>query len=630
MSRFRTLAAWAPRLVLLVAIGPAAPPVLAQTPVFELQILHSSDNESAFIDPITLEPRLLHYATLAEGLKAIAPNGGRNTLHLTAGDHSLPGPLYLAARQVPRLGANGLADIAFFNAMGLAANGIGNHEFDGGIDDFALMLSQARYPFIAANLDFSKARVKAGTPAIRIGRDGGSIEENAGKVVRSAYATVSGEKIGLIGRAPADFFNVIASPDKTIPGIDFVGGRDPRNEQPLVSALDQVLEQVWLLEAQGIDKIILLDHAQDFTVDRLSASDMHGIDIVVSAGATGFLAKAEAQGPFNHLRPQDKATTAYPTERRDRDGHPVLVVNSDQLYGYIGHLIVGFDQDGHIARIDPRSGPIATTIEAITELEKVVGRSLAPSAEIKRTFDELAATPMVADLLKVVGRNAVALNGERLDVRTRETNLGRIAAESTLWYARRTVREKPADIALKNGGGLRGSIPAPQMTGFTTAQALAFDNKQTVTEITARGLLAAMENAVSRVPAADGRFPHLAGAYLEFDASRPGLSDQPTLDKASRVKTLKVARANGPVDVVVENFAIRGDPDRRFVLATNDFLMDGGDGYQSLKAAAAAFGKTTPEAGERRILIDYVTEALGGQVNLADPPPDPRVVQVGG
>src|SRR5688572_19506962 len=151
---------------LLLSLVLLAMPAAAQEAVFSLQILHSSDNESSFIDPVTLEPRLLHYAALVEGLRTLAPGG--NSLHLTAGDHSLPGPLYQAARQVPSLGAPGLADIAFFNAMGLAANGIGNHEFDGGLDAFAVMLASARYPFIAANLDFSRVRLQPGTPAIRI------------------------------------------------------------------------------------------------------------------------------------------------------------------------------------------------------------------------------------------------------------------------------------------------------------------------------------------------------------------------------------------------------------------------------------------------------------------------------
>jgi 2',3'-cyclic-nucleotide 2'-phosphodiesterase (5'-nucleotidase family) len=599
-------------------------------PAFELQVLHSSDNESGFVDPITLEPKILHYAALASGLKALAPGGGRNSIHVTAGDHTLPGPFYQAAAQVPAFGAPGMADIAFFNAMGLAANGMGNHEVDGGIDDFARMLAAAKYPFISANLDFSKVRLKAGTPPIRAGQDGASVVENAGRVVRSAYVEVGGQKIGLIGRAPADFFNIILRPNETTPGLDFIGGRNPANNQPLVPALGQVLEQVTLLQGKGIDKILLVDHAQDFTADPLSTKDMHGIDIIITAGSTGFIARPEANGPFNRLRPGDKPLGEYPVRRTDRDGHTVLVLNSDQLYRYIGNLIVGFDAQGRVVSVDPRSGPVATTQQAVDDVAKLTGRPAAAPAEVQRGFEELRKTPLISRLLRVVGETQTRLNGERADVRTRQTNLGDLIADSVLWLGRSKVPE--TDLALANGGGIRGSIPAPQATGFTVATALAFDNPHAISEITAAGLLAAMENAVSRVPAADGRFPHLAGAYLEFDPSKPGLSDRPTLTTPSRVKTLRVQRANGSTDTVVENFALVGDPARRFTLASNEFLMGGGDGYVALKAASEAPGakKVGVTEREQQTLIDYLARQPGRRVDLPDPPRTPRVVRVGG
>ena len=617
-------------LVILALAACARPARAPDSRAFELQILHSSDNESGFVDPVTLEPKILHYAALVEGLRSLAPAGGRHSIHVTAGDHTLPGPFYRAAAEVPSLGAPGLADIAFFNAMGLAANGTGNHEFDGGIDDFARMLAAARYPFIAANLDFSRVGLKAGTPPIRIGQDGGSVVENAGRVVRSAYVEVGGQRIGLVGRAPADFFNIIARPNETTPGLDFVGGRNPANNQPLVPALGQVLEQVALLESRGINKILLVDHAQDFTGDPLSTKDLHGVDVIITAGSTGFTARAEATGPFNRLRPGDRALGEYPVRRTDRDGHPVLIVNSDQLYRYIGHLIVGFDTAGRVVSVDPRSGPVATTQEAVADVGRLTGRAANPPADVQRVFEELRRAPLISRLLRVVGETQTRLNGERADVRTRETNLGSLVADSVLWLARTRVPE--TDLALANGGGIRGSIPAPQITGFTVATALAFDNPHVVAEVTAAGLLAAMENAVSRIPASDGRFPQLAGAYLEYDPARPGLSDRPTLTTPSRVKTLRVQRAGGAVDTVVENFALVGDPARRFTLASNEFLMGGGDGYTALKAASEGpeARKTALPEREQQTLIDYLDRVLGRRVDLPDPVRTPRIVRVGG
>ncbi len=102
---------------------------------FTLQILHSSDNESNFLDLNTLEDKVIHYAAIAEHLKKLGEKEKAYTLHLTVGDHTLPGPFYKASTEVPYLGKPGLADILMYNAMGLDANGMGNHEFDGGINE---------------------------------------------------------------------------------------------------------------------------------------------------------------------------------------------------------------------------------------------------------------------------------------------------------------------------------------------------------------------------------------------------------------------------------------------------------------------------------------------------------------
>jgi 2',3'-cyclic-nucleotide 2'-phosphodiesterase (5'-nucleotidase family) len=592
---------------------------------FTLQVVHSSDNESAFQDPNTLEERIVHYAAIIEGLRALEPN----TVYLTAGDHTLPGPFYEAASEVDSLGANGLADIAFFNASGLTANGLGNHEFDGGLDEFAQMLTAAEYPFLSVNLDFSNAQVSDGVPAIEIGEDGASVAENAGRVARSAYVEVAGERIGLIGRAPADFFNVINDPDTTMPGVDFVGGRNAEDNQPLVSAVDMVLEQVDILEAQGINKIILLDHAQDFTADPLSADFLRGVDIIVAAGSTGFMARAEANGPFNNLREGDTSGTFYPTLRLDSEGNLLLAINSDQLYRYVGRLLVDFDSNGRIVRVDPNSGPIATTEAAVAALAEVVGTDVSAPAAVTDTLAALQATPTIQEAFTVVGETDSVLNGARADVRGRETNLGRLAADSTLWYTQGAFADNRPDVALKNGGGIRATIAGPTITRLVIDTALAFDNQISVVDLTAAELIATMENAVSRVPAADGRFPQVAGMVLEYDPSREGISDATTLDTPSRVKSLVVTRADGTEDIVVSDYEAQGDLSRMFTLATNSFLLTGGDGYQSLSAVDAARGSITTEIGERQVLTDYITSVLGGSVSLAEPLDNSRIIAVG-
>jgi 5'-nucleotidase len=143
-------------------------------------------------------------------------------------------------------------------------------------------------------------------------------------------------------------------------------------------------------------------------------------------------------------------------------------------------------------------------------------------------------------------------------------------------------------------------------------------------ELTGGQLLAAMENAVSRIPAADGRFPQVAGMALECDPAKSGLQGLASVTTPSRIRSLAVTRADGSTDLLVNNFVAQGDLSRTFVMATNSFLATGSDGYASI---AAGKGLAVTQSGEQQILEDYIQDALGGVVNVADPPPMARVQQ---
>ena len=334
------------------------------------------------------------------------------------------------------------------------------------------------------------------------------------------------------------------------------------------------------------------------------------------------MAKPVADGPFNLLRPEDSAGADYPTVREDSEGRAVLVINSDQQYRYVGNLLIEWDNRGHIVDVDARSGPVATTYEAIQALQGVTGEPANAPIAVRNSFASLLATPLIQDAFTVVGETDFPLNGLRANVRTRETNLGRVAADSTLWVAERDFPAIATDIALKNGGGIRDTITGPAIIRLTIQAALAFDNRLSVLELSGEQLIAAMENAVSRVPAADGRFPQIAGMAIEYDPSRPGVQNLPALATPSRIRSLVVTRSSGQSDVLVDNFQAQGDLSRTFVMATNSFLTTGGDGYASLAAAKQLAITTT---GEQQILEEYIQQALGGVVTEIDPPSRPRV-----
>src|SRR5687768_6399958 len=77
---------------LISGAGVRAQDACEQAQLAKLQILHSSDNESSFQDPNTLETKILNYAALHAGLRTLAEQECVPSLHVTAGDHTIPGP----------------------------------------------------------------------------------------------------------------------------------------------------------------------------------------------------------------------------------------------------------------------------------------------------------------------------------------------------------------------------------------------------------------------------------------------------------------------------------------------------------------------------------------------------------
>jgi 5'-nucleotidase len=173
----------------------------------------------------------------------------------------------------------------------------------------------------------------------------------------------------------------------------------------------------------------------------------------------------------------------------------------------------------------------------------------------------------------VVATTPIALDGERAQVRAGETNLGNLIAEAL-------KNISGADVALTNGGGIRTSINVGDITKGEVLTVLPFGNTVRVIELKGSDLLAAIENGITDYPEPKGAFPHIAGMTVEFDASKVA---------GSRVVSLKVA-------------GVEVDTTKTYTLATNDFLVAGGDGYTMFtgKKVVAEFGAMD------EVLINYI------------------------
>ena len=115
-----------------------------------------------------------------------------------------------------------------------------------------------------------------------------------------------------------------------------------------------------------------------------------------------------------------------------------------------------------------------------------------------------------------------------------------------------------ADVAITNGGGIRASIPAGDITVGQIITTFPFGNYVVILETTGQDLLDAMEHGLRVYPEPNGGFPQIAGMTVKFDPAR---------EPGSRVVELLV---NGePVD-----------PEKTYIMATNNFLAVGGDQYE--------------------------------------------------
>lgn len=204
---------------------------------------------------------------------------------------------------------------------------------------------------------------------------------------------------------------------------------------------------------------------------------------------------------------------------------------------------------------------------------------LQPDAKVSSMIKDLSKA-QDAVLLKVVGKTDVALEGKRELVRTQQTNLGTLLANAMLYAT-------GADIALMNGGGVRDSIPAGDITLKQIYTVQPFGNYIQTGKFKGSELDAILENGVGKLPAADGRFPHLAGWSYTLDASKPA---------GDRVSNILI----GGVPV---------DPDKEYTFATLNFEFNGGDGYTMLVGHAQ---NDFPSDAE--IFVKYV-QYLGAVTN---------------
>ncbi|MDZ5711411.1 5'-nucleotidase C-terminal domain-containing protein [Jeotgalibacillus haloalkalitolerans] len=326
-----------------------------------------------------------------------------------------------------------------------------------------------------------------------------------------------GQTFGVVGVTATD--TAEKTSPKNIEGIEF---------QDEVSRTQDIVDEI----EDEVDHIILLSHS-GLDTDINIANEVEGVDLIIGGHSHDTI---ETPVKYEHAY----VTQAY--EYTKAAGHTNLLFSGDELIGVNGFLY----RDSADKVEDPQIADI-----------------FAPYQDI---LDEL--------LNEVVGSTPVALDGARENVRTQETNLGNLITDAM----RSTLG---TDIAITNGGGIRASIDAGEVTRGEVEEVLPFINTLVQMNVTGEQLLAALEHSVRMAPEQNGGFLHISGFSFKYDASAPA---------GSRVTEVLVG--GEPLDT-----------EKVYTVATNDFTAAGGDGYTMFSADDVVF-----DSGE--LLSAVLTEAL--------------------
>jgi len=179
-----------------------------------------------------------------------------------------------------------------------------------------------------------------------------------------------------------------------------------------------------------------------------------------------------------------------------------------------------------------------------------------------------------------IGETKVPLDARRKTVRTMESNFGDLIADA--------MREHTgADAAIANGGGIRtDSIYGPgQLTRKDILAVLPFGNSVISVKVSGCDLKAALENGVSQVERVKGRFPQVSGISFTYD---------PKAEPGKRVVEVKVG--GQPLDC-----------NKTYVVAINDYMGHGGDGYTMFKDAPRVISERDADL-LANVVIDYISK----------------------
>src|SRR5690606_26848307 len=267
-----------------------------------------------------------------------------NVLVLDAGDQFQGSLFYSMFKSGP------IAD--FMNGIGFDAMAIGNHEFDDGPEELLKFIEASEFPIISGNT---------------IAAEGSPV---AGKFEDYIVKDLGGEKVAIVSVLATDTDETSAPGDK----ITFE------------DEIEYLKKAVAELEAQGINKIVLLSHV-GYGRDKEIAAAVDGIDVIVGGHSHTLLSSTD-----------ETAAGPYPTLVKNPAGTDVPIVTAYAYSKYLGDITVTFDDNG--------------VVKSAEGAPKLLDASVTPDEGFTKRVTELAG-PLEEMKKKEIGSSETVIDGSR-------------------------------------------------------------------------------------------------------------------------------------------------------------------------------------------------------------------------
>ncbi len=405
--------------------------------------------------------------------------------------------------------------------LGYDAVAPGNHDFNYGADRLVEAAKMAE--------DYTSLRVLSA-----------NILDKNGYLMFQPYQVYNfnGFKVAVVGLTTPD--TATKTHPKNVEGVTFANDEIFQIGQQAIDMAKKYVDYIIVLGHIGMD----YDGASGLTSDQI-VKRIKGIDLFVDGHSHTVLENGEKIGDST-------------------------IVSAGEYMKYVGVVQIHV-KDNKATAIYPMLIPAKDVLDAKdSALAKEYGITDVPNDPQVDEYINYMTAKLDSKLSTVIATIPEKLDGLRANVRTKQTNLSKLLTQAM-------TADSGADFSITNGGGIRASIDAGDVTIGDVINVLPFTNIITVVEVKGSDVYAALEHGYSMLPETNGAFSQtdLQVVYNRFAA--PGK---------------RILR------VLLNGKAI--DKNATYKVATNDFMAAGGDGY-------TMFGKVVSEGSLLSdVFIDYL------------------------